>query len=281
MADDRDFIVVRTGAGRALAAAGMPEKVLVRLLRDPEALLRRHFDRPVKLDHGSVIVEADLPFADGPVHVALKQYRPRNRWKAFCGLLRRSRARRAWELARTLVDRQIDTARPLMMCEPRSRRRSYLATEWIAMAENLHLFGWRLADHPIDARLRSAARCAASLGRLIGRMHARGIAHRDLKAANLLVVDREHESPTYLIDVDGARVGRRVTPRRRAADLARLAAGLDAHPWVSRTVCCRFLRAYIAQFPSGTVPWKPLWHDIVVRRRRIVLAKRRRGRRVL
>ncbi len=253
----------------------------VRLLRDPEALLRRHFDRPVKLDHGSVIVEAELPFADGPVHVALKQYRPRNRWKAFSGLFRRSRARRAWELARALVDRQIDTARPLLMCEPRSSGRSYLATEWIAASENLHLFGWRLAECTIDARLRSAGRCAASLGRLIGRMHARGIAHRDLKAANLLVVERPEETATYLIDVDGASIGRRVSPRRRATDLARLAAGLEAHPWVSRTVCCRFLRAYAAQFPLGTIAWKSLWHDVAAGSRRIVLAKRRRGRRVL
>jgi len=279
--DDRDFTAVRTGTGRALVAAGMPGKMLRRLLRDPEELHRRHLDRPVKLDHGSVIVEADLPFRDGPVHVALKQYRPRNRWKAFCGLWRRSRARRAWELARTLLDRQIDTARPLLMCDSRLRGRSYLATEWIAAAENLHLFGWRLAEDPIDARLRSAGRCAASLGRLIGRMHVRGVAHRDLKAANLLVVDREHETATYLIDVDGVSVGRHVTPRRRAADLARLAAALEAHPWVSRSVCCRFLRAYVAQFPPGTFAWKPLWRDVAAGRGRIVRRKRRQGRRVL
>ena len=280
----RDYRALHTSSGEAYGVHDLPPTQLNRLLQDPEELLWRNLDRPVKIDYGSLMVEAELPLAQGPVHVAYKRYRPRNWWKSFCWLFRRSRARRGWHLARLLVARQIATARPLLMCEPRRSwfsRTSYLATEWIKSAENLHLYGWRLADRPIRERLRCAAQCAESLGRLIGRMHARQIAHRDLKGANLLVGQQGDRTATYLIDTDGVRICRRLTAGRRAANLARLAAGIEAHPWLTRTVCCRFLRAYVGQFSPGTVAWKPLWRDVARRSRRIVRRKRRRGEQVL
>ena len=68
---------------------------------------------------------------------------------------------------------------------------------------DLHRYGWRLANCPERQRLRHAARCAESLGRLLGRMHAAGIANRDLKGANVLIVERGDRPATYLIDPDG------------------------------------------------------------------------------
>lgn len=285
----RDYTTLRVAGAAAYGVLDLPEVELSTLLTDPERLLWQNINRPVKIDHGSLMVEAELPLAGGSVHVAYKQYRPRNGWKAFCWLFRRSRARRAWQLGRELIARQIATARPLLMCEVRGgrfRRRSYLATEWIESAENLHLYGWALAGRPDRDRLRRAARCARSLGRLVGRMHARGVAHRDLKAANLLVAERGDSADgepmgTYLIDLDGVRIRRRVHRGRRAADLARLAAGIEAHPWLTRSVSCRFLHAYAAQFPPGAVAWKSLWRDVARRSRRIVRRKRRRGEEVL
>jgi tRNA A-37 threonylcarbamoyl transferase component Bud32 len=112
-------------------------------------------------------------------------------------------------------------------------------------------------------------------------MHASQIAHRDLKGANLLVSATGDRMMVYLIDVDGVRICRHVSPARRAANLARLAAGIEAHPWVTRTMYCRFLRAYVRQFPPGRIAWKALWRDVSVRSRRIVIRKRRRGEQVL
>jgi tRNA A-37 threonylcarbamoyl transferase component Bud32 len=276
--------MVRTPAGTAYGAAGLPAPELVRLLEHPDALVWRHLDRPVKLSHESLLVEAELPWADGPVHVAYKQFRPRRWWKSLCGRFRRSRARRGWELGRALLARGIATPRPLAACEPRNPwffRTSYLATEWIAGGENLHLFGWRLADCPAPQRLRLASRCAVNLGRLLGRMHAAGIVHRDLKAANLLAVGQQDDVTVYLVDLDGIRIGRRAGPRRRAADLARLAAGLQAHPWLTPTVFCRFLRAYVAGLPPGTVAWKTLWRQVARRAESHVRRQQRRGRQAL
>ena len=279
-----DHMVISASGGQAYGVDGLPQDELRRLLQDPADLLWRNLHRPVKIAHGSLMVEAELTISGTPVHVAYKQYRPRNWWKSLWGGLRRGRAARAWRLGHRLIARGIRTARPLAMCQPRGPwhfRTSYLATEWIEGAENLHLFFWRLASRDIHRRLRCAARCAESLGRLVGRMHALRIAHRDLKGANLLVVQRGDRLSTYLIDVDGVRFRRRLSSARRAANLARLAVGIEAHPWVTRTVCCRFLRAYAGEFPSGTIAWKQLWHQVAGRSRRIVRRKRRGGERVL
>jgi tRNA A-37 threonylcarbamoyl transferase component Bud32 len=279
-----DYRSLSSGQGKALAVAELPEPALRRLLAAPEKLLWQHFDRPVKIDHGALMVEAELPLDTGPVHVALKQYRPRSWWKWVCSWVRPSGARRDWHLGRAVLAAGVPTARPLALLEPRPAGRlhaAYLATEWIESAENLHLFGWRLAEQPLKERLRIAARSAESLGRLVGRMHARKISHRDLKGANLLVVEHDGSTATYLIDLSGVRFRPWLSRRRRAADLARLAAGLEAHPWLSRTVCARFLRAYLREFPAGDLHFKRLWREVERRARRIVRCKRRRGEEVL
>ena len=280
---------LRTGHGTAFGAAELPDGYLRRLLEDPDGLLWQNLDRPVKLDHDSLMVEADLPSIDGPVHVAYKRYRPRNWWKSLCAMFRRGRARRAWQLGHMLHKRQIATARPLVMCQPsrwRSPGAGYLATQWIEGAENLHLAAWGRADDPLHHRLRWAGRCAESLGTLLGRMHAQEIAHRDLKGANLLVSEEAGRVKTYVIDLDGVSLHGRLSARRRVANLARLAASIQAHPWVSRTVHARFLRAYVGQFTAttrhtGEVEWKPLWREVAVQTRRMVARKRRRGKEIL
>jgi tRNA A-37 threonylcarbamoyl transferase component Bud32 len=60
-------------------------------------------------------------------------------------------------------------------------------------------------------------------GRLIARLHLAALAHRDLKAPNILFDARGR---TCLIDLDGLRPARRIGPRRAASNLARLARDL-------------------------------------------------------
>ena len=141
-------------------------------------------------------------------------------------------------MGHALRARGIATPRPIAVCRvrrPGSAAESYLATEWVDGAENLHLYGWRLADLSPAERFRRAARSAESLGKLIGRMHAWQISHGDLKAANVLVVDDDAQTKTYLIDAEDVHIGRRLTYRARLRDLERLATSLYAHAWVTRT----------------------------------------------
>jgi tRNA A-37 threonylcarbamoyl transferase component Bud32 len=199
------------------------------------------------------------------VRVALKRIRERVGWGGWLQYFRGTRARRAWWAGHALLHRGIATPQPIALCEPPFQGNpyySYLVTQWISNAQNLHLWGWQIARLPQADRLRLAAQCAESLGRLIGRLHAHRVRHGDLKMANILVRADGNSLQTWLLDVGRIRIGSR-WQRGYRKDLVRLAQGLSAHPWVPRSVLCRFLHTYTKQFPAFARPdWKTLWRQI-------------------
>ncbi len=284
-----DWTIIRTPASTVWSypqagAQAVPESLLHRIALDPGKMIRAAASRPVKIDCESLIVEADLSVGDRSIPVAVKQYRPRTVWKALAAILRPAKAIENWRKAEFLLSRAIATPRPLVACRPRgwtTSSTSFLVTEWIGGAENLHLFAWRIATRPRAVRLHVATRCAHALGQLLGRMHAAGAAHRDLKAANLLVVEEGCRVIVCLVDLDGLQPGGQAHFQRQARDLARLAAGLAAHPWVTRSICRHFLRAYLGEFPAKGSAWKPLWRAIAVEAERIIRRKQQRGQQVL
>jgi len=279
-----DFVALRTRQGRAHGLSQLRPESLRELSTAPEMLLRGNMHRPVKLDCGSVIVEADLPLEERSVHVAYKRYRPRKWWKALAAPFRPAKAVQSWQRGHGLRLRGIPAAQPVAAVDRRRpwyRCESYLAVQWIEGSENLHLYLWRIAGRSHNIRMRQANRCAESLGRLLGRMHAQRVLHGDLKAGNLLVTDHDGKIESHLVDVDDVRLDVDTSLPRRAADLARLAVSLEAHPWVSRTVRLRFLRAYLRECGRTALGWNTLWRAIAKRAERITRRKRRKKQAVL
>lgn len=284
MRANSDYRVIRSRDDRAHCLRRLSPEFLRDWIEQPESPLWSHLDQAVKLSHSGLMVKATFFTSEGDLAVAYKCYRSRNWWKSLCRLFGRDRAIRSWRVGQGLVERKIPTARPVAVLipgRPRFGRRTYLATEWLEGTENLHLYGWSLAAAKPAERRRKAVRCATSLGRLVGLLHAWGISHGDLKASNLLVLDHGQSLETFLIDLDQACITGRTPPRGAVADLARLAAGLAAHPWVTRTVCWRFLREYARQFPAGTIDRKQLWRRVASRSGQLVAGKHRRGDAVL
>ncbi len=300
-----DCVILETPAATVWCDPLIPESVRKSIAKDPHRFIRSAAAMPVKISRETLVLQMELPLDGTVLPVAVKQYRPHTVWKAAAAMVRRPKAVQNWTKAQFLAARDIATPRPLLACQMRdwaSFGSSFLVTQWVAGGENLHLFGWRLAKRPPDERLRVAAECADSLGRLVGRMHATGAAHRDLKAANLVVVEKDivaanaaakatvpflltqksgQSLETWLVDLDGLQVGGQVSLTRRARDIARLAAGLAAHPWITRSILCRFLRAYVSAYPGNAIAWKPLWRAIAARAAQIVRRKQERGQDVL
>jgi len=163
------------------------------------------------------------------------------------GTLPTSRSVRALRLGHALLVRGIGTARPAAALDLRrggACRDTLLATETIEDAAPL--WAW-LRQGPAPAARR---RLVWRLARMVQRMHDAGFSHRDLKAPNVLVAADGGGGPRpVLIDLDGARPGRRVPAGRRARDLMRLSVSLDEWGVARRTDRLRFLRAYLG--PRG------------------------------
>lgn len=266
LATNRDFVRLCTPHGTLWAVRDLPPKLGLALLSSPSHWLRHWLHRPAKLSRRSVVVQASLPLGEGERDVAFKRYRASSLGRWLLGLVRESRARRAWRMGHALLARGIATPRPLAAIEPRGARlrgESYLATEWLPGAINLHEYLWQLAPLPPADRQRQVRTLAASLGSLLARLHWWNISHVDLKACNVLVVDWQGELHAALVDVESARFHRRLSFARRARDLARLAASLQAHPWITRSDRLRFLRAYLCHLSTDTQQdWRAHWRCV-------------------
>jgi tRNA A-37 threonylcarbamoyl transferase component Bud32 len=157
--------------------------------------------------------------ADGLV---LKRYNLRKLGNLAKDLFRPSRAFRAYRQAYHLELLGLPTARPVAAAEERIfrfLRRSYLLMEEIPGATTL---GQRLRAEAGPAR-----ETARRVTELIGRLHAEGFSHRDLKESNL-VFDREGN--LHLLDLDGLRFLGSVSPARRRSDLERLRRDMARYP---------------------------------------------------
>lgn len=184
------------------------------------------------LKPGGRVVSARLPNDDG--EVVLKRY-------ATVVRGRLPRAIRAFRWAAVLEHRGIEAPRSLLAISD-ARRRSLLISRCLE-GEDLHRFtgGGRAGVLARLSPTRRMALCEA-LGRFLRHLHDAGISHRDLKAPNLFV-ERENAGRDLfaVTDLDGVR-RRAVSWRRRARDLARLDASLDARSTDRARVLCAYFR---------------------------------------
>lgn len=254
------------------AVADLPRDVLVRLVERPEVPLQTELPVTVKDGDGVLVCRTTLPLADRRLAIAYKRVHRKSLLKQLTQAVGPNRARRSFLTGHRLLERGIATARPLAVIVP-SRVNltapTWLATEWLDGAEDLAAFARRSRQQTPQERDRVNA-VAIAVGRLIGTMHAAGIAHRDLKPQNLMVRcgERPEAVELFAIDLDGVRFPGRLSEQRRWKNLSRLAIGDRGWPGLDQTVQYRFLGAYLdaAGLPiSRHQAWRELSHVTAAR----------------
>lgn len=257
LASNRYYIRVGAGATHGHAVRDIDPELLTQILADPEAQFRSSTARTLKDSRSSQVVELE----NQGKRLIFKRFRVTNRKKPWLRHLRHSAAIRSWIYGHGLRERCLPTARPLLVLQ-HSSGEEFLLTEKIENAIDLHQFVQQLANHCVGERSQRLNTRSLALARLIRALHDRGIAHRDLKAANILTSAADGDARFWFIDLVGVRRLKHVGWRRRALNLARLNSSFAGQSPVSCSDRLRFLRAYMQDALHGSPHWKRWWRVI-------------------
>ncbi len=267
-ADNRDSRRIYRGAYAGYAERDLPTEFVEQMLTDPDALFAAPGTVTLKDSRSSTVAVLTVRGRE----MVLKRFRIKTALVRLKNAVRPTAALRSWKLGRNLLDRGLATARPLLIVERRRtgrRAEGYVAFEKLDDAADLSEAVRRTADR------RVLNDWADKLGRLLRAMHDREVAHRDLKAPNIVMVGVSAPATArpVLLDLVGVTVGRTVSRATRQRDLARLAVSFPPGT-LANGVRLRFLRAYLGHDRD----WKRWWHDLAELAAAKVARNDRRGR---
>lgn len=126
------------------------------------------------------------------------------------------------------------------------------------------------------ARLAQRRKIIRQLGRLIGKMHSRGISHGDLRWGNILIDASDTAGFRYVfLDNERTVQYRHLPQRKRLKNLVQL--NMILKPSISRTDRLRFFQAYLRENPLLTANRRE-WITRVLRKthKRLTLRSRKR-----
>jgi tRNA A-37 threonylcarbamoyl transferase component Bud32 len=259
LAENRDFVRVEAGLFSGFARKDAWEAYLQDLLRQPEGLLQRAAIQVVKDSKGTTVGAADGLGAK----LYIKRYNYQGIPYAIKDLFRSSRARRTWVAANSLHMRDIPVALPLAYLEKRRfgiLLESYFVTEAVTGTNLRQTFN---RYDTTGAGQKEKRALVHALARVVKKMHAHGVSHRDLKANNIVAQERApHQFDLFIVDFDGIRIGA-VSWHRRAKDLARLVRETQRHSCFSLSDRVRFLKTYLG---GKEKEWKTAWASMAKKR---------------
>jgi tRNA A-37 threonylcarbamoyl transferase component Bud32 len=161
----------------------------------------------------------------GDCEVVVKQFRNQTVVQRLRRRLGGSKAERSWRAALAFATAGIPTPEPVIWVESQdpagpsffvSRRlEGFFETRYFLRARNASREADEFPQVGVDAFF-------DRLGGQLRRMHDAGIWHRDVSIGNLLVRLEDAQPVFFLIDLNRARLGRRLGALRRSRDLCRL-----------------------------------------------------------
>ena len=231
-------------------ALGLPE------MRDGHNGVRGPFER-ISSSRFSRVYRCRIGFL-GTVHsLYLKQYLPRSAWDVFKHLFRPSRAQRAFKASLMLAENGLLSPEVIAVGELKYGpvcARTFLLTRKVAGARSASVLLGDFARRPLKARAKRDL--IAAFGETVGRMHAAGIFHGDLRSGNIFAEDTSEGWRFFLLDNERTRRFGRLPHRLIVKNLVQI--GMSGKQLVTTTDRMRFLKSYLVRNPRLGADYKKL-----------------------
>lgn len=224
------------------------------LLAGKEELHKRYHPTPVPSSKFTSVCKFIVRFGDVERMIYFKEYFCRSTWDFVKHLFRPSRARRALKAALMLASNGFESSAVIAMGQCRFvffTMRNFVATLEVESARSVYQIIADKQYSPNTGQFRMKRSLAGSFGRTIGRMHAIGIFHGDLRLGNVLVRKEQDSWRFFFLDNERTKKFRRLPARLRLKNLVQINM---FEPWLaSDTDRMRFFKEYWAENKKSKV----------------------------
>jgi tRNA A-37 threonylcarbamoyl transferase component Bud32 len=220
---------------------------------------------PVASSDTASVFRCTLATGAGENVVYLKQYHSRSIFDFVKHLFRFSRAKRAFNASLMLQRHGFDTAALVALFEKRVGPvvlENVLLTEEICDGRPLHKCIVQPGGRSDTQTLQEKRSLITAFGRTVGRMHAEGIFHGDLRLGNVLVRKDADCRRFFFIDNERTKKFFRLPKRLRFKNLVQVNMVIDG---VSKTDRMRFFRSYLKDNEPIRCGYKRIARKVAVR----------------
>ncbi|RME36893.1 MAG: hypothetical protein D6788_10665 [Planctomycetota bacterium] len=245
----------------------------------------------------SLVLKAELSTPAGRVPFVAKRFLPDTGWRRLAAVFRPSRARRSFERGWDLLRLGLRTPTPIAVIESRRGGGSWLITGFVDGLTDLDDIALRrLSALPLSEQHRIKRRLSERVVEFLVRLRLAGYAHRDFKAANVMIRNWADDPSVWMLDLEGLRRigspergmrGDRLEDQKARGftiptlperELVRLASSLLSYRSITRSDCMRFLRLCLRRSPRSEQreAFRRMERSLRLRHRRAVARKRGR-----
>lgn len=218
-------------------------------LLDSEKELRERYQlTTIRSSKFARVYKLTVRFDDVDRGVYFKQYLCRSIWDFIKDFVRASRAERAFKATEMLGENGFDAPTIIAVGELRyglCHTTNFLVTLEIENAKQIYQFIPDRLQNLTKQRLQGKRELIRAFGRTVGRMHAAGIFHGDLRLGNILVRQEKNRWRFFFLDNERTRKFYRLPARLRLKNLVQV--NMFPPAAMSNTDRMRFFREYWAQ----------------------------------
>lgn len=246
------------------------------LLDYERQLHKRYHPTPVPSSKFTGVYKFSVGFGNVEKAIYFKEYFCRSALDFVKHLFRPSRAKRSLKAMLMLQKNGFDVPVVVAMGECKAsffERRNFLVTFEVENAKRLHEYISDSKGNSTGEQLREKRELIRAFGRAIGRMHAKGIFHGDLRLGNILARKEKNRWRLFFLDNERTRRFYRLPARLRLKNLVQV--NMFPPTAMSNTDRMRFFREYWAQNEKAKIKKAHLIEKVLKKTHRRLSKKER------